>query len=121
MNYFDSSIIHALNGFARHSWTFDAVVTWLTGDQFQKSGMVALLLWWSWFAPGENQDENREKLAAASLLAPASLLVSRAISYLIPFRLRPLHTEELHTIPAFTMDPDNLIDWNSFPSDHAAL
>jgi undecaprenyl-diphosphatase len=40
---------------------------------------------------------------------------------MLPFRVRPLHNPELHYRLAYTLDPNALEKWSSFPSDHATL
>ncbi|MCM0082528.1 phosphatase PAP2 family protein [Geomonas sp. Red32] len=121
MNFFDAGILHFLNGFAHHSWTFDFWVHWLTADDFQKGGPVALLLWWAWFLPSERQEENRQKLICVAFSAVAAVLVSRLSSEVLPFRARPLHLSALHLQLPYTVSVTELVHWNSFPSDHAAL
>ncbi len=121
MNPFDASILHFINGFAHRSWTADYLTCWLTGDGFQKGGIVMLLFWWAWFLPSENSEANREILVCTAIAAPFALALSRFISFVVPFRVRPLHTPALHIRLAETLSSRTLINWNSFPSDHAAL
>lgn len=121
MNVFDASILQFLNGFAQKSHLVDAVAVWLTNDAFQKGGVVMLLLWWAWFMPSDNANENREKLMCTAIAAPFAFFVSRFISLLVPFRVRPLYNPELHLHLAYTQPSEALYNWSSFPSDHAAL
>ncbi|GFO55683.1 ion channel protein [Geomonas sp. Red276] len=121
MNFFDAGILHFLNHFAHHSWTFDFWVHWLTADDFQKGGVVALLLWWAWFLPAEDLQENREKLICIAFAAVLAVIVSRVSSELLPLRPRPLHLPELHLQLPYTVSRTELMHWNSFPSDHAVL
>ena len=121
MNPFDAAILHFLNGFAGRSWTFDNSVVWLTKDAFQKGGILMLLLWWVWFRPNENAKTNRETLVCACAAAPFALAVSRLISWVGLFRVRPLHDPDLHIRLAYNLPAGTLMHWNSFPSDHAVV
>jgi len=118
---FDAAILHFINGFAHRSWTGDRLVTWLTADEFQKGGIIALLLWWAWFMPTENPKVSREKLICACIAAPFALALSRLISLVAPFRVRPIHLPDLHIRLADTLSSHALENWSSFPSDHAML
>jgi len=121
MNPFDSAILYFINGFAHRSWTADFLINWLVADQFQKGGVVMLLFWWAWFLPSENAKTNRETLICIAIAAPFALGISRFISFVVPFRVRPLNVPELHIRLGYTVAKQTLIDWNSFPSDHAVL
>jgi undecaprenyl-diphosphatase len=47
--------------------------------------------------------------------------VARGLSLFAPFRERPLRNAALHLLIPFGTDPNALIHWSSFPSDHAAI
>jgi undecaprenyl-diphosphatase len=121
MNAFDAAILDFLNGFAGRSWRLDYLVVWLAADGFQKGGIVVLLLWWVWFRPGENLKTSREIIVCVCAVAPFAVALSRLISFLVPFRVRPIHVPDLHIRLAYTMSPKTLLNWSSFPSDHAVL
>jgi undecaprenyl-diphosphatase len=121
MNWFDVHIIHFFNGFAHRSVTLDQWVVFISDDGFQKGGFVILLLWWLWFLPGKETEQNREYLGCVLLASPVALAISRFISFVVPFRTRPLHKAGMHVHLAYGLDPNTLINWNSFPSDHAVL
>jgi len=80
-----------------------------------------VLLWWVWFQPGKDIQERREKLICNMLISPFALGLSRLISFLAPFRMRPIHNPELQMRLAYGVNTQALINWNSFPSDHAVL
>jgi undecaprenyl-diphosphatase len=121
MNFFDAGILHLINGFAARCATLDSLVIFLNSDGFQKGGVVMILFWWAWFMPGEQIQERRQQLVCTMLISPFALAASRLISFLVPFRVRPLYVPELHLRLASGLDPQTLINWNSFPSDHAVL
>jgi undecaprenyl-diphosphatase len=117
----DAAMLQGLNGFAHRWWTLDYAVVWLTNDGFQKGGILMLLLWWVWFKPGDSGRSTREILICVAAAAPVALVVSRLISFAAPFQARPLYNPDLDVRLAYTLSPEVLIHWNSFPSDHAAL
>ena len=119
--FFDSAILRYINGLAGRSWTMDYLIVWLNGDGFQKGGIIMMLFWYAWFMRGNNSNTRRETLICTLAAAPLALVLSRFISFLAPFRIRPLHVPDLHIRLAYTLRPETLINWNSFPSDHAVL
>lgn len=121
MNPFDSSIISFLNGFARHSVFFDTLVTMISGDDLLKGGFVVALIWGAWFRPSENQRENRRFLICGIVACLAAVVVARGLAHELPFRVRPLANPALHFQTPYGRSEENLINWSSFPSDHAAV
>ena len=122
MNWFDANLVHLINGLAHRSVTVDTWMAFLSYDGFQKGGIVVFLLWWAWFLPEkEGAERNRETLLSVMLAAPFALALSRFISYVAPFRERPLHNPALHIRIAYGLNQQTLIHWSSFPSDHAVL
>jgi undecaprenyl-diphosphatase len=121
MNPFDSSIISFLNGFARHSVFFDTLVTMISGDDLLKGGFVVALIWGAWFRPGENQRENRRFLMWGILGCLIAVVAARGLAHELPFRARPLANPALHFQTPYGRSEEDLINWSSFPSDHAAV
>jgi undecaprenyl-diphosphatase len=118
MNSFDLPISSFINGFAHRSIRFDDFVTWLSGSNLLKGGVVIGIVWWLWF---QNEDvrRTREALLAAVIASFPALAVARVLSWVI-FRPRPLNeTRYLFRIPY-----GGAAKWegpSSFPSDHAVL
>jgi undecaprenyl-diphosphatase len=118
MNSFDLFISSFINGFAHRSIPFDAFVTWLSGDNLLKGGVVIGIVWWLWF---QNEDIRRirETLLAAIIASFPALAVARVLSWVIN-RPRPLNeTRYIFRVP-YGGQPV----WEgptSFPSDHAVL
>lgn len=121
MNTFDGTFIALLNQFAQRSWTFDALVVFITNNNLLKGGIVTLLLWWAWFSSDENRERNRDLVLATLFACLMALFIARFLQVALPFRLRPLHVPELAFKLPYTMTPRVLEGWSSFPSDHAAL
>lgn len=121
MNPFDSSIISFLNAFARHSVFFDALVTMISSNALLKGGVVAALIWGAWFRPGTNQRENRRFLVVGIIACLVSVIMARGLAHEMPFRERPLANQRLHFQAPYGHGEEDLINWSSFPSDHAAV
>jgi undecaprenyl-diphosphatase len=121
MNPFDSSIIHFVNSFARHSWAFDSFVYMLSGNDFLKGGVIVTLIWWAWFRPGPNKTNDCECLVCGILACLLAVLIARGLATMLPFRPRPMTVAALHFQTPFGSNEGGLIDWSSFPSDHAAV
>jgi membrane-associated phospholipid phosphatase len=118
MNALDVSVAYFLNQFAQRSWIIDCFMHLIETTALFKGMAFMAILWWLWFKPGEKQQQNRERL---TLILPAGILAvvaARAIAFSLPFRPRPINTPMLH-LRIIHLDP--LINWSSFPSDHAAL
>ena len=122
MNSFDAAIISFLNGFAHRSWTFDSFVCLLHFNPLIKAGPILGLVWWGWFKDeGESRTNNRELLLFGVFSCFLALLVSRAVAFMLPFRVRPLGNPVLHFQLPYGMTPEHLLTWSSFPSDTAAF
>ena len=121
MNHFDSSIITFLNSFARHSWAFDSFVYMLSGNDLLKGGVVVALIWWAWFRSDSDKDDTRQHLLCAIFACLLAVLIARGLAIMLPFRERPMTVAELHFQRPYGAADGGLIDWSSFPSDHAAV
>src|ERR1700687_2996738 len=118
MNSFDLPISSFINGFAHRSIRFDDFVTWLSGNNLLKGGVVIGIVWWLWF---QNEDvrRTREALLAAVIASFPALAVARVLSWVIS-RPRPLNeTRYLFRVPYCGVGKG--VGGGSFPSDHAVL
>src|SRR5215472_10582702 len=122
MNPLDAWIISCLNGVARHSRTLDWFIVLIGNNDLIKGALLPALIWWAWFRPVHAQSEQRRILLLCGVLAyfPA-LAVSRTLSFVLPFRERPLRNPSLHFQLPYGVQETTLIGWSSFPSDHAAV
>lgn len=121
MNWFDRSIIYFINSFAHHSWVADATIVQISHNTFLVGGVLMVMFWWAWMEYGEEHAEKRELLAANLGLAAFAVLVARCLAMSLPYRERPCRILPLHFQLPLTADPDLLIHWSSFPSDHAVV
>src|SRR5262249_5761262 len=95
LNPFDAGIVSYLNHFARRSWAVDTSFVLCSSYLLRVAGIVPLY-WWAWFRQGESKTEKRDILVFGMLASLVALAVSRLLSYLLPFRPRPIHDPALH-------------------------
>lgn len=121
MNSFDYEIITCFNQYSQHSWLFDNMVRFLSGNNLLKGGVFATLIWWEWFLRDEHISYNQECIIATLLSCSVAIILARALALTLPFRIRPLHDEMLSFLLPYGMKATALEGWSSFPSDHAVL
>jgi membrane-associated phospholipid phosphatase len=121
MNWFDLAIMHSVNSLANRSWIADATLVQVADNVFLVGGILMAMFWWAWMEHGKESLEKRETLACILVLIPFGVLVARVLAFSLPYRERPLHEPLLHFRLPYTANPQNLIHWSSFPSDHATV
>lgn len=121
MNSFDLSILHFLNSFAHRSPTFDGLVVYLMNSNFLTGGIVIALFWAAWATTDSSNRRDREVLLWGLLGATFSVFLARVLALTLPFRARPMHNALIGFQMPYGMDRTHLINWSSFPSDHAAV
>jgi len=117
----DNWVSSSLNVFAHRSWAVDSFFALFARNDVLKGGVVILFYSWAWFRRHTQIAEQRQMLIcglAAGIVAP---WFARLVAFAAPFRLRPLHNPALHWQLAYGTNPSTLLNWNSFPSDHAAM
>ena len=122
----DDSVTIFLNNFARRSWTADYLICSVLDTTIFKGGVVLSAYWWAWFRAPENSTEPgsrnpRDILLYTLLMCIPAVLLARLMALFLPFRARPLHNPALHLKIAYTLNPNLLESWSSFPSDHSVL
>jgi undecaprenyl-diphosphatase len=121
MNGFDLSILHFLNSFAHHSWIADATLLEIADSNLVDGAVLMAMFWWAWIELGKKDSEKREVLAANLGVCALAVGLARILALSLPYRERPIRNSLLHFTHPFTANPDVLIHWSSFPSDHAVL
>ncbi len=121
MNYFDTSIIAFLNGFANLSQPFDYLVFFVADNALLKGGVLVTLLWWLWFRTDKNNQRTRERILLTLVASVLAIVVARTLAFALPFRARPLDSPQLGFHFPSMMTMNSLPPWSSFPSDHAVL
>lgn len=117
----DHRIFSAINSFAGSNAVLDRLVTLIAHNYLLKGLVTGVLFWGLWFASGESQQRRREQLSAMLVIACLSIFVGRFLASTLPFRLRPLHTPDLAFNLPIGAPALEMVNWSSFPSDHAVL
>ncbi|MBS1840070.1 MAG: phosphatase PAP2 family protein [Acidobacteria bacterium] len=121
MNSFDLAIFHFLNSFAHRSYTFDLIVVRTMENGLTTGAVIVALFWAAWEIEGASNPEKREILISGLFLSIFSIFAARVLAFMLPFRVRPLHNPDIGFRLPYGMKPEILINWSSFPSDHATL
>jgi undecaprenyl-diphosphatase len=119
MNRFDITILHFLNQFAGRSPFFDKSIGFLSDTPLQGAAIISVL-WSLWFRKDGQRDRNRALILGGLATSFASLFVARLLADVLPFRERPAWVPSLGLRTPFG-ESTQLINWSSFPSDHAVL
>lgn len=120
-NAFDASVVLWLDRAAQHSHLLDRLACGLEGEELLKGGVLTPFLWWAWFRRTPDRAQNRAILIAGIAGTAVTLAICRTAAYLLPFRVRPIFEPSLHFVPPFGTNSASLINWSSFPSDHAGM
>lgn len=121
MNWFDQPILHFLNSFAHRSWIADGIITLIASNVFIDAGVLMAMFWWAWVEYGKKHPEIREILAGNLFVTTFAVILARFLALSLPYRERPVRNVLLHFQVPFTANPNEMIHWSSFPSDHAVL
>lgn len=88
------------------------------GNILVKGAVPAAVFWYLWFRDG-HQPGKRSQLIATLLTAVLAIIAGRVLANFLPFRPRPLGTEEV--MGANARESRFLDTWSSMPSDHAVM
>lgn len=124
MPSFDKTITVFLNSFAHRWFILDRFVGFLDGNQVTQGAIAVAVLYFVWFQTKEEMNglsEERRGLLFALLICIPAVLTARAVAFSLPYRARPIFNPDLHLRLAYGFDPNILLRWSSFPSDHAVL
>ena len=117
----DLSLLHLVNGLCGN-WVLDNIVAYEENNYFLKGGIFLTAYWWFWFAgEGEQRRDNRRVIIGALVGAIVALTLSRALSAVLPFRIRPMYLPDIGYRPPSVVFPMNMENWSSFPSDAATF
>jgi undecaprenyl-diphosphatase len=116
---FDLTLFHAVNGYAGN-WALDHLVKQAEENPIVRGSLYLALYWAFWFWPMEDRTEQRKSLINIILGIIAAIVAARAVSLILPFRVRPMYTEGIDFHPAAFPVQYDLVDWSAFPSDTAA-
>jgi len=122
VNALDYRIIVFLNRFAHRSWTLDTIFDVIDSNPLASSPLL-MAFWWAWFKDKDRvaQTETREILLHGIVGSFLLIVALRILDYTVPYRGRPLHNPELHFTLPYGVEPNRLLGWSAFPSDHAVM
>ena len=122
VNSFDASILLAVNSLAGRSAFFDQIMIYAANSNFKGWLFLSVLLW-HWFRNGDPAAvrKTRDHIVCTAAAGICAIIVARALALSLPFRVRPRFAPEVHFHVPATWPTSGLIDWSSFPSDHAVL
>jgi undecaprenyl-diphosphatase len=121
MNSFDLSILRFFNSFAQRYPALDHLASHLSGNTLVNGGVLVALFWWGWNRNRDDNSEQREYLLFGLIASVSAVFLARFLALILPFRPRPLQNPSLGFHVPIGMNPNVLIGWSGFPSDHAAL
>ena len=121
MNPLDYYVITFLNQFAHRSWTFDAFVYLLARNYVLKTAILTALLGWAWMRREADGRDHRGVVIFGLIASCAAVLAARVLSFVVPFRERPLRCPDINFVLPYSVGPDAIWGWNAFPSDNATL
>jgi membrane-associated phospholipid phosphatase len=118
------AIINWLAQFTAVSAHFNQFVQYLEGAYVLKGLPIMGLLWFFWFRKSEARPSTRRIIIATLIGCILAVFIARITNHFTPFQPRPFANVELLHHAYIGLPPqksESLFDWNSFPSDHAAL
>ncbi len=121
MNFFDSSVIHFLNGFSQKSFFFDRMMNFLVDNYFLKGAMVVAVFWYLWFRKSVNTNKVREGIVITIISSFIAIILGRLLALTLPFRVRPVYDPSVIFLKPYRFGAYDLGNWSSFPSDHAIM
>ena len=89
----DFGVYHFLNGYAGHK-VLDLLAAFEEEDSLLKGGLFLSLYVYLWFRNGPDQQDRRGAIVAIFAGIVLAVIVSRTISDIIPFRIRPMYEGE---------------------------
>lgn len=102
-------------------WFLDRFASHVETNLLFKGGLFVSMYWYFWFREDRDRQERRSTILTIFVGTLAGLFITRMVAALLPFRVRPMYDLSLqyHPLSFQTLSP--LLDWSSFPSDHAAF
>jgi undecaprenyl-diphosphatase len=82
------------------------------------------VIWFYWFGAADAKADTRRTIIAALIGCVLAVLIARLINDIAPHQARPYANAALPYIDYIGLavrESQSLFEWNSFPSDHAAL
>ena len=99
------------------NWVLDRLVSQEEANNIFKGGIFFAVYWYLWFRAGPDRNSRRSAIVVIVIGSLLALILGRTISFVLPFRLRPMYDPSLvHPSYSVQFSP-NLENWSAFPSD----
>ncbi|MFZ3583853.1 phosphatase PAP2 family protein, partial [Loktanella sp. DJP18] len=118
---FDSYLFELVNSTAQQSEFLDKLVGHIALNNIYKGVVPMMLFWYLWELRRADLSARRARLAAVLSTAIIAVACGRLLANILPFRLRPMHSETSGARLPIGSEALTLDGWSSFPSDHAVL
>jgi undecaprenyl-diphosphatase len=120
IHHADVAIYRFLAGFAGN-WILDSLAGKMEANDLFQGGIFLTAYWYIWFRPGRKIDNRRRSVIAVLTGTLLALIAERVVSFIVPFRVRPMFDPSVGH-PAYTIPlSPNLEAWSAFPSGHATF
>lgn len=101
------------------NWVLDRLVSQEEANNILKGGIFLAVYWYLWFRAGPDRNRRRSAIVVILIGSLLALILGRTISFLLPFRIRPMYDPNL-VHPSYSIQfLPNLENWSAFPSDAA--
>lgn len=115
---FDNSIINWLNHLTPRPNLFSSIMVLIWDNDLVKGAVLVMLMWYLWFSNKHKQPHTQERILLSIIACFVAIVVGRALTYILPYRARPVINADVHIATHVQMGISN---WSSFPSDHAVM
>ena len=123
-NSLNLAVIKWLGQYTSVSAHFNQVIQYIEGAHLLKGLPIMGLLWFFWFRNTDPKSNVRQLIIATIIGCIAAIFIARIVNNIAPYQPRPFANAALPYHSYIGLPPresQSLFDWNSFPSDHAAL
>jgi undecaprenyl-diphosphatase len=117
----DKAASRWINQLATQSAFLDTLVLGLIELQLLRTAVIVALLCWAYWQTRRRVFDQELGWPRFVLGMLGAIVVARVLQQGLPGRLRPLHEPTLGFVPPIGVTEDALLDWSSFPSDHAVV
>lgn len=118
---FDLAVFHWVNGFVGRWPAVDVFWAYEEDNFLFKGGIFLAVYAFFWFRPAAAQEAHRRIVLNAFLAVAVALVLNRALSLALPFRVRPMYDPASGALSPAVAVSYNLEGWSSFPSDTATF
>ena len=123
-NHFNLAVLNWLGQFSTMSTHFNQFIQYVESAHLFKGLPIMGIVWFYWFGDDDAKSDTRRIIIAALIGCLVAVVIARVINNVAPYQPRPFANAALPYHDYIGLAPretQSLLDWNSFPSDHAAL